>query len=113
MDALERIGIARDIAGRRRRGGQFGVERRRIGGPPLLIHRLEPRRAVPDEGGTVAIVGRQIMDERDDVGGEGVAAARRSAPRRASRRWTNPPRCATPRPPPRPPPLPPRHTTAE
>src|SRR3546814_5229608 len=66
----------------------FGVERRGIGGPPLLIHRLEPRRAVPEEGGTVAIVGRQIMDERDAVGGEGVAVGYplHDAQRRGGRR---------------------------
>src|SRR3546814_1676189 len=44
-----------------------------IGRPPRLAHRLEPRRAVAEKGGAVAAVRRQIMDERDAIGGESVA----------------------------------------
>src|SRR3546814_1502802 len=39
---------------------------------PHFVHRLETRRAVAEESGAVAVFGRQIMDERDAIRGEGV-----------------------------------------
>src|SRR3546814_3441792 len=72
-DAFEQRRVALHISGRRRPAMAYlGVEVAEEKIAPHLVHRLETRRAVAEESGAVAVFGRQIMDERDAIRGEGV-----------------------------------------
>src|SRR3546814_7368040 len=65
--------VAEQISGRRRPAVAYlGIEMAKEKIAPHFVHRLETRRAVAEESGAVAVFGRQIMDERDAVRGDGI-----------------------------------------
>ncbi len=72
-DAFEQRRIAQHISGRRDPAvAHLGIEMAKEDIAPRGIHRLESRRTMTKEGGPVAAFGREIMDERDAILGEGV-----------------------------------------